>query len=155
MPAILLLAWAGVLGYGKMNDPEPARSAQERAAEREFMCGAALVVGLFFLGSSYVYKLVFAVWLLPWLWKHGRADAVEMRWARAAWFLLLGVVWLEGGMAVALNLLAGSWSLPAAQGLLKATLVVTQLGTWALVACLLRFLLPYVARRGRALWVGV
>ena len=43
----------------------------------------------------------------------------------------------------------------AAQGLLKVTLVITQLGTWALVACLLRFLLPYVVRRGRALWVGV
>ena len=154
VPAILLLVWAGVFGFGKMNDPEPPRSVQERTAEREFMCGAALVAGLFFLGSSYVYKLVFAVWLLPWLWRHGRVDRVELRWARAAWFLLLAVVWLEGGMAVVLNLFIGPWSLPIAQGLLKATLILAQLATWALVACLLRFLLPYVARRARALWVN-
>jgi thiosulfate reductase cytochrome b subunit len=65
--------------------------------------------------------------------------------------LLLAVVWLEGTMAVVLNLLVGPWSLAVAQWLLKATLITTQLCTWALVACLLRFLLIYVTRRGRAL----
>ena len=118
------------------------------------MCGAASVVGLFFMGSSYVYKLVFAVWLLPWLWRHDAGVAVESRWGRATLYLLLAVTWLEGGIAVVLNLLIGRWSQPVAHSLLKGTLAVSQLLTWALIACLLRFLLNYMVRRGRALWVN-
>ncbi len=151
VPAGLMMLWALWRAYGQRVGPEQQGSARERAAEREFMCGAALVVGLFFLGSSYVYKLVFAVWLLPWLWQQGGGGAADARWSRATWGLLLAVVWLEGAMAVGLNLLVGPWSQPVALGLLKGTLLITQLCTWALVACLLRFLLVYVVRRGRAL----
>ena len=154
VPGLLLVAWAGFLVRGKRAGPEPADAAPERTAEREFMCGAALLVGLFFLGSSYVYKLVFALWLLPWLGRYCGGGAADARWGRATWILLLAVVWLEGTMAVVLNLLIGPWSLSVAQGLLKGTLVISQLLTWALVACLLRFLLDYVARRSRALRVN-
>jgi hypothetical protein len=154
VPALLLLVWAGVLAKGKLAETEPARSLPERTAEREFMCGAALVTGLFFLGSSYAYKLVFSLWLLPWLGQGGGGGAEEARWSRVTWSLLLAVIWLEGGVAVVLNLLVAPGSPSLAQGLLKAALVVSQVGTWALVACLLRFLLIYVARRGRAFWVN-
>lgn len=151
---LLLVIWAGFLARRKIAAAEPAVAGPERTAEREFIVGAALLVGLFFLGSSYVYKLVFALWLLPWLARPDEGGVGAAPWRRATWLLLLAVVWLEGTMAVVLNLLIGPWSLPVAQGLLKGALVVSQLLTWALVACLLRFLLGYVARRSRALWVG-
>lgn len=154
LPGLLLLAWAARGAYGKMAGPFSAGPAPEHTAMREFMCGAAMLVGLFFLGASYVYKLIFALWLLPWLWQQCGGGAPAARWGRATWGLLLAVVWLEGGMAVVLNLLIGPRSLPVAEGLLKATLVISQLLTWALVACLLRFLLIYVAQRGRALFLS-
>jgi len=154
LPAVLLAAWAFWSACAKRVEPATGGSPPERAAEREFMCGAASVVGLFFMGSSYVYKLVFAVWLLPWLWRHDAGVAVESRWGRATLYLLLAVTWLEGGIAVVLNLLIGRWSQPVAHSLLKGTLAVSQLLTWALIACFLRFLLNYMVRRGRALWVN-
>jgi len=150
-PAILLVAWAAMQARPALTRQEPAGPA--RTAEREFMCGAALLVGLFFLGSTFVYKLLFAVWLLPWLLRPG-AGGSEPGWCRATWNLLLLVVWLEGTVAVEINLLAGPLSEATAHGLLKTTLVITQLATWALVACLLRFVLGYAARRARTLWVG-
>jgi len=54
-------------------------------------------------------------------------------------------------MATVLNLVVGPWSQPVALWLLKVTLVATQLVTWALVACLLRFLFIHVGRRSRFL----
>jgi hypothetical protein len=151
VPAGLMVLWTLGCAYRKIKEPESQCLPGERAAEREFMCGAAMVTGLFFMGSSYVYKLIFALWLLPWLWQQCGGEAKEARWGRVTWRLLLAVVWLEGAMAVVLNLWVGLWSQPVAEYLLKATLVITQLCTWALVACLLRFLVIYVAKRGQAL----
>lgn len=145
-PAVVLVVWAALGARTAVRAPEPA----ERVAEREFMCGAALIVGLFFLGASYVYKLIFAVWLLPWLWRQPQAGW-ERRWSRGTFWLLLLVVWLEGLAALLLNLLAGAWPPGLAQGVLKGALTLSQLLTWALVGCLLRFLLGYLGRRGRAL----
>lgn len=151
VPAVLLAAWALWRAGGKIAEPPAGGSPREQSAEREFMCGAAMLVGLFFLGTSYVYKLIFAVWLLPWLWEEQR-DPAESRWCRITRRLLLAVVWLEGAMAVVLNL--GPWSQSVALGLLKVSLTVSQLLTWALVACLLRFLLIQAGRRVRVLLPG-
>ncbi len=152
LPAGFLIGWA-IREAGKhAGAPRAVQADGGDAAEREFVCGAVLIVGAFFLGASYLYKLVFAAWLLPWLWRQYDGNALEARWARVTWSLLLAVVWLEGTMALVINLLVGPWwSQTVAVGLLKATLVISQLLTWALVACLLRFLLIYVARRGRTL----
>ena len=150
VPAGFLAGWAAVGAWRKPAALVPAVPA----AEREFMLGAAMLVGLFFLGSSFVYKLVFVVWLLPWLW-HPHADAVEARWCRVTWRLLLAVVWFEGLLAVGLNLLAGPGAEDEALILLKAGLVVSQLLTWAWVACLARFLLAMLWRSLRAGWMAV
>ncbi len=151
VPAVLMAGWALWCASGKIAEPEREGSPQGLAAEREFICGAAMLVGVFFLGASYVYKLIFAIWLLPWLWQDCGGGVVESRWSRMTWRLLLGVVWLEGAMATVLNLVVGPWSQPVALWLLKVTLVATQLVTWALVACLLRFLFIHVGRRSRFL----
>ena len=62
-----------------------------RSLEREFACGAVMVVGIFVHGSSYLYKMVFAAWLLPWLWRAsltGRDDS----WRKMTLALLLAVL---------------------------------------------------------------
>lgn len=151
LPAGLMAVWAAVSARAKLREPGRRPFPPMGAAEREFMVGAAMLVGLFLLGSSFVYKLVFAIWLLPWMWqKH--SDPAVARWCRVAWGLLLAVVWFEGAVAVGLNLVFGSQSSPVALGLLKATLLISQLLTWAWVACLLRFLLIMLGQQVRAWW---
>jgi len=151
LPALLLGIWAVANAFRAMTGTRGEAPSGEVWAEREFMCGAAMLTGLFFLGTSYVYKLIFAVWLLPWLWR-GPHDAAEARWCRITGGLLMAVVWWEGALAVGLNLLTGALSTPVALVLLKGTLIIGQLLTWALVACLLRLSLPQAGRRLRALF---
>lgn len=151
LPAGLMAVWASTSAWTKIAEPRAAGPAEEQAAEREFLVGAATLVGLFFLGSSFVYKLVFALWLLPWLWQR-HDDPATARWCRVTWGLLLAVVWAEGAAATGLNLLFGPQSSPLALGLLKTALTVAQLLTWAWVACLLRLSLILFGRRVRAWW---
>ena len=124
------------------------------AAEREFAGGAAVVVGCFALGSSYTYKLVFAVWLLPWLWRATPAGPEDC-WRKATLGLLLAVLWLEGLMGLGINLLVAPANAGWAWQMLRATLLISQLLEWALVICLLRSLLIYMVRRSARLVGGV
>ena len=150
VPAVLVIGWAMWVAVRQSPASSPSPSTENDNAGREFICGAAMLVGVFFLGVSYLYKLVFAVWLLPWLWRRG-AGHPDARWARAIAGLLLGVAWTEGVGAAILNNVTGLWSNAAALQALKLVLVTAQLLTWALVACLLRFVLIYLWRRGREL----
>ncbi|MBP6508318.1 MAG: hypothetical protein KA257_12205 [Opitutaceae bacterium] len=147
IPALLLALWAAVAAWRERarSVERSEESRESRMAWREFLMGAAMLVGVFFLGASYVYKLVFAVWLLPWLWQEHR-DAAEARWCRATWWLLLAVVWLEGLAAMGINLLAERASPEFAMQLLKGALTCTQFLTWLWIACLLRFLLLGIDR---------
>jgi hypothetical protein len=128
----------------------PAETTETQNRERDFVCGALMLVGLFFLGASFVYKLIFAIWLLPWLWEEP-AGPSEARGRRTIWYLLLAVLWFEGLMATGFNLVARWLGQPVNVDLLKATLVVQQLLGWALVACLTRLLLIYLSRWMRVL----
>ncbi len=127
---------------------KPAPAAPPLAAgdeEREFVAGAVMVVGCFVHGSSYAYKLVFALWLLPWLWRAPRADRLR----RIISLLLLAVLWLEGTLAVAINLSVtfSLWTASTGERVLAATLVVSQLLGWALAVILGRSLLLYLQRQ--------
>ncbi len=128
-----------------------AVTAASREREREFMIGAALIVGCFFLGASYVYKLVFCEWMMPWVWREERGTP-EGLWRRSTGWLLFGFLWLEGAMALVMNGLSGAHFRRFAEGLLVPTLVVSQLLQWLLMACLLRFLFAYALRRRGELW---
>ena len=150
VPAALLVVWALAVAWRQRRQSVPARADESHQHERDFVCGAAMLVGLFFLGASFVYKLIFAVWLLPWLWERPLA-AGEVRWRRIIWYLLLSVVWLEGTVALGFNLVARFRGQPGNVDLLKLTLLVEQLLTWALVACLARFLLIYLGQWGCSL----
>jgi len=145
LPAVGLVAWAGVSAWRRLRLEAPAGFAGPRAAERDFVAGAVMIVGLFFLSSSFVYKLVFAVWLLPWLWSVDDNPA-EARWRRWTLGLLLAVVWFEGAMALVLNLVVTPWSEPVALALLGGVLGISQFLTWAWIACLLRATFVMVGR---------
>lgn len=146
LPAILLVGWAGTLAWRRLRSEGAPMSAAQPAAEREFLAGAVMIIGLFFLSSSYVYKLVFAVWLLPWLW--GADDhPADARWRRWTLGLLLAVVWFEGTMALVLNLVVAPRSEPVALTLLSGVLLLSQVLTWAWMACLLRGTFVLIGRR--------
>jgi hypothetical protein len=131
----------------------PPGEGEASDREREFICGAVMVAGCFLHGSSYIYKMVFALWMMPWLWRAGLTGREE-HWRKSILVLLLGVMWLEGGVAILINVLVFAAAIPlgAAHQLLKADLILSQLLTYALVVCLLRALLLYAGRQVPRLW---
>jgi hypothetical protein len=140
----LLVATASATWWVIRGGKIPALVGAAREQEREFACGAVMIVGCFLHSTSYIYKLVFALWLLPWLWRATQAEK-EKRWWRITFGLLLAVFWFEGGMAVVINLLGYASVLTPARGMkaLEVTLVVSQLLTFALATCLGWHLLLY------------
>lgn len=134
---------------------EPPATGEARTLEREFACGAVMIVGCFLHGSSYVYKMVFALWLLPWLWR-ASLEPAEERWRKATQSLLLAVLWFEGGATLAINLSVFTDVLTpsVAHRMIEVTIQVGQLLTWALVACLWRALLLYLGRETKRLLGG-
>jgi hypothetical protein len=146
--ALAAIIGAGCLWLARRLWREGPVGRPDSAWEREFACGAVLIVGNFFLGASYLYKLSFAIWLLPWFWREKQSVAGE-HWRRASWWLLVAVLWLEGVMAVVINLIIMPLSLGVAQWVLDATLVVSQLLTWGLVILLVRQLVIYCVDRTR------
>jgi hypothetical protein len=138
------LAVAGWAARGALKGG--AANGAPSAAEREFACGAALLVGCFALGSSYAYKLVFSVWLLPWLWRTVSPGQEDL-WRRATLGLLLVVLWLEGLLSVVINVLMPPGEYLLALQVMKATLAISQVLTWALVISLLRSVLIYAGPR--------
>ncbi len=133
----------------------PPATGEARTLEREFACGAVMIVGCFLHGSSYLYKMVFALWLLPWLWR-ATLDQGEERWRKATQSLLLAVLWFEGGTTLAINLSVFTEILtpPVAHRMIGVTIQIGQLLTWALVFCLWRALLVYLGRESRRLLKG-
>lgn len=158
LPAAALLGWllaGGLLVAGTvMGRPRATGPTAWTTPTRDFACGAVMIVGCFLHGSSYVYKLVFALWLLPGLWQPAH-NAAEDRWRRLTWALLIGVLWFEGLVAVLLNVGAFSAVFSPTMDLpfLKAGLAIEQLLTWALMAFLWRYLVAYLDHQRRR-WLG-
>lgn len=127
-----------------------ATDSKGRAREREFALGAILIIGCFFLGASYAYKLIFSAWLLPRLWRDTLVS-VEAKWMKATGWLLAGTLWLEGIMAVILNVIVAPDFPSTARIALSSTLFISQLLSWALMTCLMRFLVQYVVGSAKSL----
>ena len=89
--------------------------------------------------------MIFAAWLLPWLWR--TAPVKQSRWFIFA--LLIAVLWLEGFMAVVINLSVtfSIWTTVTGERVLAVTLLASQLLTWALAISLGRSLLIYLQRQ--------
>ncbi|HEX2854939.1 MAG TPA: hypothetical protein VHO24_17020 [Opitutaceae bacterium] len=137
VPSVLLFSWAIWKAFG--DEPGARADAPARAQHREFIAGSALIAGCFFLGASYVYKLIFSVWLLPWLWRATIAPPLD-RWRRITAWLLIAVLWTEGLFAVVINGVLSRFSSEGALGALYVGLIAEQVFTWAFIACLARWL---------------
>ncbi len=148
LAAAFMLVTAGLIKSMVRNEQTPPAEGAVRDWEREFAGGAVMVIGCFLHGSSYIYKLIFALWMLPLFWRE-TVTGTDARWRRATVVLLFAVLWIEGGMATIINLsvFAATLSIPAAEAWLKLTLAINQLLTFALVICLWRQLLGYLLRK--------
>ncbi len=167
VPAALLAVWSfalaarrwiapphpnATLHFPPNEAPPPSAAPLFAVPSTEFACGAAFVVGCFFLGASYVYKLIFAVWLLPWLWRAPTTLSLhEARWRRATVALLFAVTWWEGLLAVFINVVVSPFAPTLARSVYDVTFVVSQLLTWGLVVCLSRYLVLYAVEHTRDL----
>jgi hypothetical protein len=148
VPAGLVLAWSAWSAWRDRGSE--STGGETEPADREFLIGSVFVVGCFFLGASYAYKLVFALWLLPWLWR-AVLPPDQDRWRKLTMRLLLAVLWLEGLCALGINLAGSAVTAGASLGLLYVVLTCQQLLNWALVACLLRWIFRHSLRRIRIL----
>jgi len=114
-------------------------------------CGSALLTGCFFLGASYVYKFIFATLVLPTFWRDRALGQAQGCIGAVRWVLPF-VLWLEGIMAILINLgispLAPTLALPA----VNATIIMAQLATWYVMSALVAVLLDYVRHHLRRLW---
>src|SRR6185503_5999958 len=78
-----------------------------------FVFGATLLVGCFFAGANFSYRLVFCLLMLPFLCRMGwraPAEAGARRLARALLMLMIAVVWLDGMVLSMLTCFAGRYS---------------------------------------------
>lgn len=95
-----------------------------------FAAGAALLIGCWLAGISFAYRWVFALFLLPWLWRRiGAGD----RGARLTAVLLLVCLWLDGLFCLTTNLAIGRMPLEQLRSLQRAW----QLWSQPLVAALM------------------
>ncbi|HEY1110861.1 MAG TPA: hypothetical protein VGE76_19565, partial [Opitutaceae bacterium] len=123
----------------------PATAVATAATEtREFIAGAALIAGCFFLGVSYVYKLIFAVWLLPLLWRSSPAPILSsLTWQRTTLALLLSVLWWDGAAAAVITLAVGPHWPAGFEPACTLALTISQVLAWGLIACLVRAVVAY------------
>jgi len=130
------------------------RSAPAPAAfpDREviaFVLGASVLLGCFWLGVSYLYRLAFVVLMLPLLWRWGRtAEGGEnRRWATAALGLSLVLVWLDGLTSLALNLGWLPWPGATAAEIVRGAGWIVHGLSWGWACCLSRLLVALGHRR--------
>jgi hypothetical protein len=148
VPTVVVLGWSG---WRTLRSSDPGSSAAPSTNEsREFLMGSAFIAGCFFLGASYVYKLVFALWLLPALWRGVRPEPFA-GFTRLATWLLYAVLWFEGLGALAVNLVISPFSPQAGAAMLYVILTIQQVLTWMLIGCLLRWIFADVFPRVRVL----
>jgi hypothetical protein len=104
------------------------------------------IVGCFFLGASYLYKLIFSIWLLPWLWGEKQIQRDEY-WRRINLGIVLIVLWFEGCMCLMANRVIGFVSVNMAKTVYEITVIWGQVFSWLLILALLTEVIIYTNRR--------
>jgi hypothetical protein len=108
---LLVVAWSGVMicmagawaGWAKLANMLPA--LRRESAPLGFMLGGTVLLGCFFAGSSYSYRLVFVVLMIPWWWqmRDDTKSAGVRKMASAGLILTLLLLWRDAGAALALQ----------------------------------------------------
>jgi hypothetical protein len=119
----------------------------DRAAWLNFLLGAVLLVGCFFASNSYSYRLIFAVWLAPFLWKllHDKSAPPKVRQlARVTALLLLFVLWITPVVYGIVKYLGPRLPAVEVKSYADTLLLAEQPLIWAFFLCLLGFLAHFV-----------
>lgn len=109
-----------------------------------FAVGALLLGGCFLAGTSFAYRWVFSLWLLPWLW-HAAAGNSRPVVAKITLSLLLLSLWQDGLYCLVLNL----WLQRDLPLLDTIWLYFSHTVNWILIALLAGWLLEAGVRAGR------
>jgi hypothetical protein len=116
-----------------------------------FVLGAALLTGCFFAGSSYGYRLIYCLFLAPFLWRmmgDTEAPVILRRLARVTGGLMIFVLWAD---SLASAVLSNRMTPANAEHLLKLAdgfAIAGEPLVWAFFGCLLCFLAGF----GREVW---
>jgi hypothetical protein len=71
----------------------------ERRDQLGFILGAVLTIGCYLATANYAYRLVFSIWMAPWLWSAWQRNswpAWFRRLGRACGIFMVAVLWLDG-----------------------------------------------------------
>lgn len=127
----------------------------DRAAWLSFVLGALLLTGCFFAGTSYAYRWVFALWLLPLLWRLPRDAAVPRevrRWAVATAVLLVITLWTDSTWSAVMGWFSRGSPPEKIMAAADRFFLIEQPVTWALFVCLLGFLAHFLREGVRGLF---
>ena len=97
---VSLIAW---FVWRQPADAAPAENTPSRD-RMFFLMGAAVLGGSFFLTVGYLYKIIFAVWLLPALLARSAQTGAGARAVRLSLVCLVGLVWIEGVMCAVISI---------------------------------------------------
>lgn len=128
---------------------------EDRAAWLAFVLGAALLTGCFFTGTSYAYRWIFALWMVPLLWSLPRdpaAPAALRRLAGLTAALLIFVLWSDALASVLLTRFMGHLPGPKLVAYADGVFLLLQPIVWLFFACLLGFLAHFTREGLRLLF---
>lgn len=120
--------------------PETKPGAPDDAT-RALALGAALLAACFVAGVSFGYRLIFALWLAPWIWSRRREHTL----ARVAAWLLPLLLWRDGLLALATELFFPALGPADYARILRGWWIATEPVTWLCVTALAAWL-------GRRIW---
>jgi hypothetical protein len=108
-----------------------------------FTFAAVLLLGCFLAGTSYGYRWIFALWLLPWLIDQAAEPepSALRRCARFTQGLVMALLWGEGVFCVITNLTLAPMTRVQLDSIQLAGRFVTQPFVWLLMALLAGWLL--------------
>lgn len=120
--------------------------ASRRADYLTFIMGAALLTGCYFITINYAYRRVFAIFTVPflfWAWNAPLWPAWYRHLGRITAILLIGLLWLDGLLCLAINLFA-HLSAAEVERLTTRLMLAQQPFVAAARVGLLAFLVPFV-----------
>jgi hypothetical protein len=150
--AIAVVAFAILLKVDFLSRWTIAR--ENRAAWLSFTLGAAVLTGCFFAGTSFAYRWIFALWLLPLTWRtlvDLTSPSRVRRLAIALAILSMAVFWVNG-IAIALLIRFDLAFHTSPTDRSDFVVAATQPLLWAFFACLLVFLAHFVRRSLERIW---
>lgn len=160
-PAIWLAAGllgAGIFALGWRSSwltawTAPADPAQQREY-LGFVLGAALLCGCFWTGMNFGYRWIFALWLMPWLWRR----ATDRTGSRVAGIFSIGLLtvlvvalWSDALILTVLRSMVATTPAAVIEGWARTAFLAAQPVMWLVFAGLLMVL----ARFCRQAWTRI